>query len=242
MSDDGRSWAWIRPGATARSQRFSGIPARTRWVAGGGAADVAADSLTELAARLARLAGWLTLAPPPDTGANAFPYNLALRDRATGALRDSGETHEGESYDLVLRRDSAIAADRIPTRWVYILAIDSDGRGTPLFPSAGLGGNQIPIDSAGALMAPVELVLPRKAPIRIVPPFGVDTFIMLTTSEPVDPEVFRFDGVRGASDAAEHGLSRLLARVGRTRGVEDEPVPASWSIQRLALRSGPAGK
>jgi hypothetical protein len=238
--DGGTSYAWMRPNGSAESQRRSSLPPRTVWV-GGATTDVAADSLTELATRLARLRGWLTLAPPPDTGAAAFPYRLALRNRATGALRDSGETRDGDSYDLVLRRDSTVPVDRIPTRWAYVLAIDSYGRGIPLFPAAGLGGNRLPIDSAGAQLAPPEITLPRRAPIRIVPPYGVDTFILLTTAEPIDPEVLRFDGVRGAtSDAASGALSRLLARVGRARGVDDEAVPTSWSVQRLSLRSGPA--
>src|SRR5262249_4109780 len=83
----------VRPNATAASQRGPSIPARTRWTDAGAAA-AAADSVTDLATRLARLQGWLTLAAPPDTGANAFPYRIALRDRATGAVRESGETHE----------------------------------------------------------------------------------------------------------------------------------------------------
>ena len=240
FGDGTASYAWMRPNATAESQRLSSIPARTFWVAAT-AADIAADSLTDLATRLARLHGWLSLAPPPDTSDTAFPYRLALRNRATGAIRDSGETREGESFDLVLRRDSAVALDKIPTRWVYVLAIDSYGRGIPLFPSAGLGGNQLPMDSAGARLAPVELTLTRRTPIRIVPPFGVDTFILLTTSEPIDPEVLRFDGVRSAARGETSGhLSSLLARVGRVRAVSDDASPASWSVQHLPLRSVPA--
>jgi hypothetical protein len=234
----GTSYAWVRPNATEESQRLSSIPARTLWV-GAAVPDVASDSLTELARRLARLHGWLSLAQPPDTNATPFPYRLALRNRATGALRDSGETREGESFDLVLRRDSAVAVEKIEPRWVYVLAIDSHGRGIPLFPSAGLGGNQLPMDSAGVRIAPVEFTLPRRSPIRIVPPFGVDTFILLTTSEPIDPEVLRFESVRGAI-GGNSALSSLLWRVGRTRGVGDDASTANWSVQHLALRSGPA--
>jgi hypothetical protein len=237
--DTGTSYAWVRPNATQESQRLSSIPARTLWV-GATAPDVAGDSLNDLATRLARLHAWLSLAQPPDTNATPFPYRLALRNRATGALRDSGETHEGESYDLVLRRDSSVSADKIEPRWVYVLAIDSYGRGIPLFPSAGLGGNQLPMDSAGVRIAPLEFTLPRRAPIRIVPPYGVDTFILLTTSEPIDPEVLRFDGVRGASEGGSGALSQLLSRVGRKRGVGDDASTAQWSVQHLALRSGPA--
>ncbi|HEY7568608.1 MAG TPA: hypothetical protein VH762_13615, partial [Gemmatimonadaceae bacterium] len=237
--DSGTSYAWVRPNATQESQRLSSIPARTLWV-GATAPDVAGDSLNDLATRLARLHAWLSLAQPPDTNATPFPYRLALRNRATGALRDSGETHEGESYDLVLRRDSSVSAGKIEPRWVYVLAIDSYGRGIPLFPSAGLGGNQLPMDSAGVRIAPLEFTLPRRAPIRIVPPYGVDTFILLTTSEPIDPEVLRFDGVRGASEGGSGALSQLLSRVGRKRGVGDDASTAQWSVQHLALRSGPA--
>lgn len=237
----GIQYAWLRADALGAARPVP-MPARTSWLDAGAVAP-AADSLTELAARLARVRGWLTLTPPPDTGAASFPYRLALRNRATGALLDSGRTRAGESYDLVLRRDPSISPDRVPSRWVYVLVVDSDGRVQPLFPTDGLGGNRLPLDSAGARVAPAELTLPRDALITIGAPYGIDTFVLLATATPIDPDVLSVDPARGqqrgAAPAVGDPLSRLLARVGRRRGAGTDELPAAWSVQRVMLLSEP---
>ena len=79
------------------------------------------------------------------------------------------------------------------------------------------------------------------------PPFGVDTYVLLSTAQPIpDPAVLEFNGVRtrgaNGNGAARNPLTRLLTHIGSsTRGVSAE-APADWSIERLSLRSVGAGE
>ena len=76
-------------------------------------------------------------------------------------------------------------------------------------------------------------------------PYGIDTYILLTTEQPIlNPEIFEFDGARskGSARGGRSGdpLTQLLSDVGAgTRG-PIRPVPSEWSLERLTLRSVPA--
>ena len=225
------AYAWIEPNARQIVEDRRSLPVRTDWFASD---SLLGDSLTTAALRLARVSGWLTLSPPVD--ARPFPYRFALRNVKTLEMKDSGTTHDGEQYELVLRRDPRLLAKDIPARWVYLFAIDSWGKGTPLWSA----DDRIPYDSAGEKSAPVEIVLRHDHPIQITKPYGTDTFIMIASAEQLDPEVFRFSGVRTrGADVRGRGtaLGQVFSRVtGVTRGTGDV-IPADWSIQRLPLKS-----
>ncbi len=76
-------------------------------------------------------------------------------------------------------------------------------------------------------------------------PFGVDTYFLLTTEDPItNPGVLDFDGVRTKGGTRGGGpedpLTQLLNENGAaTRGVASKPVPVRWSIEHLTLRSVP---
>jgi len=92
-------------------------------------APIAGDSLTDLATRLARLHGWLTAGIAARHRHERVPLSHRAAQSRERRGPDSARRRDGESYDLVLRRDASIAVDRIAPRWVYVLAIDSYGRG-----------------------------------------------------------------------------------------------------------------
>jgi hypothetical protein len=240
-------YAWTRPNVRAGTP--SSLPARTDWFRlSEDNEEATAHRVENSAIGLARVNGWLTLESP--RGAAQFPYHLALRNIATGEVKDSGTTRGGEEYDLVLKRDSTIDPRSIQPRWVYIFAIDSYGKGTPIWGA----DNTIPFDSAQHKVAPVTLSLKPNAgaflgvnKIQIGPPYGTDTFIMLTSATQLDPSVMDFDAVRTRGGARgvdpSNPLESLLSTVGgATRGTPT-PVPVTWSIQRIPLRSvDPSGK
>ena len=210
------------------------MPARTDFVALGADAPTA-ERLDDLGRRLARLRAWLTLASPD----NSFPYHLALKRKdGKGYVRGlAGEgVIEGETYDLVLVPDAEKVKAGFDARHVYVFAIDSDGRGTLLFPPFGRE-NRVPAAGAPAPSgAPPELVL--GAGLEIGPPFGVDTYVLLATGDKLgDPSVLELDPVRTRERqrGAEDPLTELLSAVG-TRG--PRPLtPPNWSIERMAIRS-----
>jgi hypothetical protein len=75
-------------------------------------------------------------------------------------------------------------------------------------------------------------------------PFGLDTYLLLTADDELDPRIFAAQGVRtrSASRGSGNPLADLLQNIGvnsRSRGGA-RPVPANWSVQRITFRSVPA--
>ena len=130
------------------------------------------------------------------------PYRLALQ-RADGAPV-TGNTLTGQSqYTLALRATPARKSGR---RFVYAFVIDSDGAGTLLFPRDGSVENDVKSDE------------PELAKFLVAPPYGVDTYILLITDEPLpNPWVLTWEGVRA-------GLPSMRSE---------------WTIERAVFESVP---
>ena len=150
-------------------------------------------TLREHLARLRTIHGWHALQSPA-----VYPYRLQLPQKLTG----------GQEYKLTIRL--APNAQRVPQRYVYLFAIDSHGKSSLLFPVSGSVENRFP---AGAPPAAIEL-----SECRIEPPYGLDTYFLLTTSEPLpNPYILAWEGVRAA------------------RAV----LKDNWSIERVVVESVP---
>jgi len=221
-------YAWVRmelgPAATPAA-----MPGETRWIPGG---EDAAAPLAQLALSLARIRAWLTLETPGDSG--AFPYRLALRSTQGGAALDRSSTvRDGEEYALALVRDAEQSAPVEP-RWVYAFVIDSAGTSQLLFPPSIHGSVENRLPRAGPGGPPEALDLGE--PFTVSPPFGTDTFLLLTTDTPIaNLAVFESDGVRG--EVPKNPLESLLFRTGAGHRGSGERVPARWSLDRLSMTS-----
>ena len=104
-----------------------------------------------------------------------------------------------------------------------------------MFPQQG-GGNRYP-QEAGRLE---QIPLPG-AKFRITPPFGTDTYILLSTStELSNPEALSFESVvRGGERGVSSPLEMLLGSTSAgTRGATAE-VPTDWGVEYLQLHSQP---
>ena len=97
-----------------------------------------------------------------------------------------------------------------------MLDIDCHGQGTLLYPR-DYAENQFPNDADNGR----QFFLPGAPVLRVGPPYGVDTLILLSTAQPLsDPYVLNFEGVasRGTRGVASP-LERLLNQTsGGTRG------------------------
>ena len=166
----------------------SPMPLRTEWVkveSDTTTASALSAGLTTSALLLARLNGWLHLESTV-TGAQSFPYTLGLKRIADGQFAaDGGKTYPDERYSFTLN-GSADTIDAEP-RWVYVLGIDCQGKGKLLWPR-GPGGR---FPTANGRLASIPL---PGATVKITPPYGTDTYILLTTTTPLpEPEVLSFD-------------------------------------------------
>jgi hypothetical protein len=182
------SYAWVRPMVRTGDRRRSPLPVRTAW-------ETSPATLREHAQRLRRIQMWQLLESPP--GARA-PYRLALRRVKDRSLVGDGRLAGGERYELVLRA----AAQRPQPRYFYAFVIDSHGTSTLLYPQYGSGENHL------ADMRP-QLSLGE---FEVGPPYGLDTFILLATEEPLpSPWILDWDGVRaGPLELSQWAIERIV--------------------------------
>lgn len=205
-------YAWVRPGVSRTDRHKTPLPLRSTWLT---YAPDDAEAFEYRALCLHKILAWNELESPPYS---RWTYHLALPARLTG----------GEAYPLVMKADGA----RAPKRFVYAFAIDSYGQSALLFPPSGSVENHFPIGET----APGEVALGR---IRITPPYGVDTYFLLTTAEPIaDPWVLQWDGIRGQPPMTPTALERLLAATSSaTRSPASIATPVKWSIERVTVES-----
>jgi hypothetical protein len=120
-----------------------------------------------------------------------------------------------------------------------VLDIDCQGTGTLLYPQ-NASGNQYP--SLGD--SDLQIVLRTKATVKFQEPFGLESMILLTTSQPLpDPYVLDFTGVaRAVSRGVQTPFEKLLSNAssGTRGGKLDADIPTDWGIQIMSLRSIPS--
>jgi len=215
-------YAWVRPNAGRGDRRASGLPLRTAWITDAGDAALV---LRDAVLRLHKIAAWNRLESPPQS---QWPYRLALRRATDGQLvDDGGRVAANETYTLELH---AAAPARIERRHVYVFAIDSYGQSALLFPVSGSVENHLPLAH--------DAVIPLQAQLEVAPPYGVDTYVLLATDEPLsNPWILEWEGVRGPAVAPKTALEHLIALTGSaSRGVR-VVTPATWSIERIVIES-----
>jgi hypothetical protein len=194
-------YAWIRPHMRDSDRSASGLPPRTAWTSD--SMQLRRDLVT-----LRRIHAWLSLPSPPDTPA---PYRLALRDERTKQLVDEPVVVGRHVYSIVLRPLQSSPVPRIP-RYYYVFMVDSHGNSHLLFPQTGSVENRFPIGDPTS----AEILLGDPSAFRITRPFGVDTYFLLSTEEPLpNPAILEWDGVRAR------------------RALTTTP----WSIERITLES-----
>ena len=229
----GIEYAWLLPGAS--DDTTIPLPVRTDWV--GGDPATAARTLTGFAVTLARVQAWASLKA---SGQDDFPYHLRLnvddggKKSAVTGRTTGGAVREKSTIKVSLEADGNPNVSE--ARYVYVFAIDSHGNGVLLYPTGEKVENRYPL----ADPPPKEIPLPIT--VSVVPPFGVDTYYLLTSREQIpDPYVLEWSGVRrrGLTRGAASPLQSLLARVGtRTRGFQPDP-PTDWDIEHISVKSIP---
>jgi hypothetical protein len=263
FSGEAVEYSWVRPNTTRAGAESEDLPllVRSEWLKMGTANDNRiSEKLVDHLQGIGRVVGWMTLASPPDDA--GFPYALALRDSDTGAWITGSELETaqgadsekslriatpivkgGQHLEIVLKADLNKLKGFQQPRKVYVFGIDSFGGCMLFFPrGADDQRNLIPTRNA-------DETYDREIPVRkitVAKPWGVDSYIMLTTERPIgDLTVFDCEAVRtrgaGAVRDTQNPLTDLLRRNGSTTRGWDDATPATWSIQRLPVRSIPPG-
>jgi hypothetical protein len=225
------SYAWIRPSVKKSDRRKTGLPVRTAWIAerknNSRMRDVA-PTLHAALLTLRRIRGWQLIESPPS---DRFPYQLAARRARDGMLvTDGGAIIGGEKYELVLRILSRPLPAQIPKRYIYAFVVDTSGKSTLLFPPPTAGSVENRFQPAET-----EIALGDSSAFGASPPYGVDTYFLLTTEEPLpNPSILEWDGVRAPESLTP--LEQLLLQPTRALGAA---VPTKWSLTRTTFESLP---
>ncbi len=212
---------------------FEAEPART-----GTPAVNVGDSLFELAMKLSKLKGWLSITGP-DATRKGFPYHLELFNDDTRQIIVSGMYHIGELVSIKLVANDNYASWRGEPKYVYVFAIDQSGAMELYFPGDdGNVTNKYPKFDNGNLVKEVTLLS-----ATIPPPSGTDNYFLLACDEPIQnaTQIFNQAGVyagvssRGIIDTS-NPLTELLdiGNVG-SRGLPKK-LPATWSLEKYSFR------
>jgi hypothetical protein len=248
LTANGPAYAWFNKGALAAGSPASGrpdhspgcsptspYPVRSDWVAAGGAdtLEEGGAALSTLVSRLAKVHGWLELAGSPAGASTSDYYSLALVPASGDSpLAADATVRQGDLLKMALQSSDRV----VEKRWVYILDIDCRGKGTLLYPG-NYSENQFPNAADNGR----QFLLPGALTLRIGPPYGVDTMILLSTAQPLpDPYALNFEGVasRGTRGSGSP-LERLLNQASSgTRGFSGE-IPTNWGIGLTTIRSIP---
>jgi hypothetical protein len=231
-------YACIRPFVAASDRARSLLPVRTAWVDAG-----RIGALRDDIVRLRSVQAWQDLRSP--AGAESR-YRISVRRVSDGALVDDGRLVGNSRYRLALRQRGT--GGPLFAQYVYVFVIASDGSSVLLFPPPEIGTveNLLPVTptpSRPVTDAPAEIPLTITRPFVVGEPYGLDTYVLLCTDEPL-PSLsgLEWKGVRGPHRAAtRNGLEELLAQtIAGTRAPnEPMPTPPNWTIDRVFFESVP---
>ncbi len=223
------AYAWLRPSVQSSDRRKTGLPLRSRWFED----DDRGLNLRDALLRLRRIQAWHFLDSPPDARA---AYRLGIRRTRDGELVKDAVVIGDEQYELVLRA-AATPLARAPQRYMYVFTIDSFGKSVLLFPASGSVENRFPL----TMPPPPEIRLGNAGSFEIAPPFGVDTYFLLTTDEPLpNPWVLEWDGIRTRAATTMTPLEQLLALTGSATRSSPMLTPSNWSLEKVVFESVPA--
>ncbi len=248
LTPDGPAYGWFHKSEMDAGQQVAHVsdhspgcsatspyPVRTDWAALGDATRTyfVGDKLNDYALRLGKVHGWINLSDSATGESAASFYKLTMvRASDNATLPDSQPAKQGDRMKMALQADGPVT----DPRWVYILDIDCHGKGTLLYP-IDYSENRFP--NAGENES--KFVLPHSLTLRIGPPYGVDTLILLSTAQPLpDPSALNFEGVasRGAR-GADSPLQKLLTSASSGSRGFAEPVPTDWGIDLTRIHSIP---
>lgn len=231
-------YACVRPFVTEAERARSVLPVRTAWTA---AAQSAA--LRELVVRLRIVHSWQDLRSP---AGSSWPYALAVRGEGDGMLMEDGPLIGNEHYKLVLRRRPLPDSHPVYARYLYVFVVASDGSSTLLFPPPPLGSveNVLPVtqEPGRPIENPPDEIALTKAPFVVGKPYGIDTYFLLSTDEPLPSlDGLKWRGVRAPNDRRTSALEELLAevRTGKRSASDSIRTPANWTIDKVTFEAVP---
>ncbi len=234
-------YAFIMPGINASDSAYlSTMPIRTDFIQMNGNNDARSiDTLADYTFRLAKIKIWLALNGPAD-GVSNFPFYLALKNSKTNEIVTAGNVVDGETYGLVLVADKANIYNWDGTkRYVYVFSVNADGSTKLFYGGKGVENKMPRLNENNEV--PDYIPLGRQPLFKVTAPYGVDTYIILTTDEPItSPELLEGQGVRSSDMTAARGektWTDMFQNAGSGARGAGDIAPTNWSVVRVSVRS-----
>ncbi|HEX7809422.1 MAG TPA: hypothetical protein VF608_11870, partial [Thermoanaerobaculia bacterium] len=240
LQASGVEYAWVRPDVTVDDAERAPMPVRSAWRRVANEEDmlVLRGALT----RLVRVHGWQQLESPAGNGSH---YRIALRDMRNGKVVERGPLVGKQQYGLVLRRRETLPASSLRSRYMYVFTIDSFGKSVLLFPRPERGSveNRLPLTEVPAepiAHPPNEIPLGEGPSFVVAPPYGADSYFLLTTDSPLScTSCLEWDGVRAGSMSKKTPLDVVLSNASGRRDDESPRTSPYWSIDKVVFMSVP---
>jgi hypothetical protein len=230
------AYAWLRPAMGSTDHRIIVLPLSSAWREKGHRDDTLRDvgtALRETVLRLRKIHAWHLLESPAK---GRFGYRLYLRREKDDQWVNDGTVIGGEKYSLFLR--AFIPPVRPQPRFVYVFTIDSHGNSFLLFGRNSVENRFPRALSSGQTTLPADISLGPT--FDIVPPYGVNTYFLLTTDEPLsNPFILQWEGVHSGAAEPQTALEELLPFTGSGSRGPRPATPSTWSIDRVIYEAVP---
>jgi hypothetical protein len=190
--------------------------------------------------RLAKVRTWLNMKPP---AGSYFPFHLQLiNNQNKKPIEHEAKIGDNLSLHLIANNTPNI---EISTKYVYVFAIDRNGKMLLIYPDASDGNveNKFPKrdNPNGSIIKNVELV----NEINITEPAGTDSYFLIGTEMalPNYPYLFNQDGIKGlfASQNNNDPMLKLLnlGNNNDSKGISVNTVttPSNWNLIRLSVKT-----
>ncbi len=196
-----------------------------------------ADSLFDIAMKLSKLRGWLTLTGPESTK-KGFVYHLEFFNEDKKQMITDGHYRIGDKISIKLVLDPDYRSNLTGLKYVYIFGVDQSGSMVLYYPDDdGNVSNRYPKFNNDNIVKEVPIITDETIP----EPSGTDNYFLLASDEaiPNATSVFNQEGVYSGETSREikkdPGPLYDLLNMGNGGTRLPPKLPATWSFQRLSF-------
>lgn len=197
-----------------------------------------ADSLFEIALKLSKIKGWLSLSGP-EVSKKDFAYHLEMYNEDKKQPVTGGQYHIGERVSLKLVVNPDYYRSLGKPRFVYIFGVDQSGSMQLYYPGDdGNVENKFPKFDNDQIVKEITIIS-----YKVPAPSGTDNFFLLASEDPIPnaSAVLNQSGVnsgitsRGLKNNS-NPLTELLDMGNAENTRLSKKISATWSIQRFSFR------
>ncbi len=230
-------YSWFRTNSTDNNK--STMPGRTTWLSSN--YKNLSDSIIIFSTKLGKINAWLGLDNPFDN--ENFPYSIAVKRKNDGKILQGEEPlYDGDICQLILITDNDKLSKWNPKnpRYVYVIGLDKDGRTFVLYPQDNDIEHirKLPYDYQSP---PLEIEL-ESSSFKIKKPFGIDTYILLTSDSRIPDIQLLNDDIGVITDEIKtkslfDDFASYIFGTTTAQRRGDITLTTNWTVKRITIES-----